>query len=127
MKNVIERRAETLANINAELAKNGTTSKKYETELSPTKFNGSLYSGSICDETGVIGFTSEKIRKVIECLTASNFAYCKRQTKYNISVYGYDNTMPNGVKCIGGVPNQLEFLIDTFAKTYISPTEKGRC
>lgn len=44
-----------------------------------------------------------------------------------ISIYGRDDKSPTGVSLIGGIPNELEFLLYAFGKTgQLSSTEDMR-
>ncbi len=74
-----------------------------------------------------VGFTPERIQKVIELLKHPKFAYT-RWKHYGIQVYVKDATSPTGVLQAGGIPLELEFLIKEFQKygAPLSPTEDLR-
>lgn len=73
-----------------------------------------------------IGYTKATVEKAIKIIKNPNFLYA-RWKKYGIQCYGRDNTSPTGVINIGGIPNELEFLLTALGKTSsLSPTEDLR-
>ena len=90
--------------------------------------NGYLEGGTILtNDHKTVGFTPERIQKVIELLQHPKFRYT-RWKNYGIAVYVGDDESPTGVRNAGGIPHELEFLIKHFQKygAPLSPTEDLR-
>ena len=90
--------------------------------------NGYLEGGTIkTNDHKTVGFTPERITKVIELLKHPKFLYT-RWKDYGIQVYIKDDKSPTGVILAGGIPLELEFLIKEFQKygAPLSPTEDLR-
>ena len=112
-----------------------TTLQKHNAELTRTNytgvvtdFNGYIQFGEIKARPGhdTIGFTADFIKQIIACITNPAFAYSRQKNGY-ISIYGRDDNSPTGVSLIGGLPNELEYLLYAFGKTgQLSPTEDMR-
>lgn len=93
-----------------------------------TNFAAYLQFGTISTQSTheIIGFTADYVRTVIGYITAPNYLYARQKNGY-ISIYGKDDTSPTGVCLIGGLPNELEYLLAAFGKTgQLSPTEDLR-
>lgn len=90
--------------------------------------NGYLEWGTIkTNDHKTIGFTPERIKEVIAKLRHPDYLYC-RSRYYGITIYVRDNESPTGVIGIGGMPHELEFLVDLFHPNCgpLSPTEDLR-
>jgi len=92
-----------------------------------TQFDGYIQFGEIRDNMhGLIGFTPVQIERYVKVLTNPKYSYSRQKNGY-ISVYGLDSDSPTGVSLIGGIPNELEFLLYAFGKKgQLSPTEDMR-
>ena len=90
--------------------------------------NGYLEGGTILtNDHKTVGFTPERIQKVVEMLKHPKFLYT-RWRPYGIQVYIKDENSPTGVILLGGMPHELEFLIKDYQKfgAPLSPTEDLR-
>jgi hypothetical protein len=93
-----------------------------------TDFSGYIQFGAIHarPDHDVIGFTADLIKKCVEAITSEKYLYSRQKNGY-ISLYGKDDTSPTGVHLIGGLPNELEFLLYAYGKTgQLSPNEDLR-
>ena len=92
-----------------------------------TRFSGYIQFEEVRDDAhALIAFTAESVKKAVEAITSPLYLY-SRQKKGYISIYGRDDKSPTGVSLIGGIPNELEFLLYAFGKTgQVSTTEDIR-
>ncbi len=92
-----------------------------------SRFAGYIQFGEIfTDKHEKIGYTSDQVQKFIACITSPNYLYSRQKNGY-ISIYGKDETSPTGVSLIGGIPDEMEYLLKVFGKTgQLSPTEDMR-
>jgi len=96
--------------------------------MKEAEVNGYLEGGTIMsNEHKTLGFTPERIKRVVELLNHPKFLYT-RWKEYGIQVYIKDEDSPTGVILAGGIPLELEFLIKRFQKfgAPLSPTEDLR-
>lgn len=92
-----------------------------------TKFSGYLQFGTIhTDQNEELGYTSQFIKKCVDIVNSDNYAYSRQKNGY-INIYGIDENSPTGVSLIGGIPDELEFLLYALNRTsQLSTTEDLR-
>lgn len=93
-----------------------------------TEFTGYIQFGKISGrlDHDTIGFTADFIKQCIASIIDPNYLYSRQKNGY-ISIYGRDDSSPTGVMLIGGIPNELEYLLAAFKKiSQLSPTEDMR-
>lgn len=90
-------------------------------------FTGYLQFGIVhTSEHEEITYTAEMVKHFVKLVSHENYAYSRQKNGY-ISIYITDSKSPTGVSCIGGIPNNFEYLLHLFEKTsQLSPTEDLR-
>ena len=92
-----------------------------------TKLEGYIQFNRISDSNhNTIGWTSEAFEKMINIVNHPDYAYSRQKNGY-INIFIKDNSSPTGVTLLGGIPNEMEFLLKVFGRTgQLSPIEDLR-